>query len=53
MFCGSNVDTALSGAPSRSEMAKRMGDSEAICHKNVVDLKIPRPLTVWRRLLCG
>jgi len=24
---------------------------KAICHKNVVDLKIPGPLTIWRRLL--
>jgi len=53
VFCGSDVrnltltqrsafDLAAVKCPSKRVTVK------AICHKNVVDLKIPGPLTVWR-----
>ena len=56
VFCGSDVRNLTLTQWSAFDLAVVKWPSErvivkAICHKNVVDLKIPGPLTVWRRLL--
>ena len=56
VFCGSDVRSLTLTQRSSFDLAAVKWPSErvtvkAICHKNVVDLKIPGPLTVWRRLL--
>ena len=57
VFCGSDVRSLTLTQQSAFDLAAVKWPSEqvtvkAICHKNVVDLKIPGPLTVWRcRLL--
>ena len=56
VFCGSDVRSLTLTQRSAFDLAAVKWPSErvtvkAICHKNVVDLKIPGPLTVWRRLL--
>ena len=57
VFCGSGVRNLTLTQRSTFDLATVKWPSKqvtvkAICHKNVVDLKIPGPLvTVWRRLL--
>ena len=56
VFCGSDVRNLTLTQQSTFDLAavkwpSERGRVKAICHKKVVDLKIPGPLTVWRRLL--
>jgi len=56
VFCGSDVRNLTLTQRRAFDLAAVKWPSErvtvkAICRKNVVDLKIPGPLTVWRRLL--
>ena len=56
VFCGSDVRNLTLTQRSAFDLAAVKWPSErvtvkAICHKNMVDLKIAGPLTVWRRLL--